>query len=204
MMILIGVTGGVGMGKSTSASILQDRGFPLIDTDQIARDIVEPGQPALETIRQVFGDAVIDAEGRLRRDALAMIVFSDPTPRKQLEAITHPLIRQRWVALARSWEAQGEKVGFVVIPLLYETAAQGAFASVVCVACSPVTQARRLALRGWSKEESQRRVEAQLPIEQKISLANQVVWTEGDLTSHGRQWTLIVEGWIAPNNERAS
>ena len=189
---LIGLTGGVGMGKSTSAALLRERGLPLIDTDEVAREIVEPGQPALNEIRQVFGDSVIDPSGRLRRDMLAHIVFASESRRRELEAIMHPRIRTRWESEVAAWRERQEPVGIVVIPLLFEIHAESSFDAVVCVACSPQTQEARLSRRGWSPEEARRRVQAQWPVEKKMSLSQFVVWTEGDLDSHRAQWLKIL------------
>lgn len=191
-MKLIGLTGGVGMGKSTSAALLRERGLPLIDTDEVAREIVEPGQPALNEIRQVFGDSVIDPSGRLRRDMLAHIVFASESRRRELEAIMHPRIRTRWESEVAAWRERQEPVGIVVIPLLFEIHAESSFDAVVCVACSPQTQEARLSRRGWSPEEARRRVQAQWPVEKKMSLSQFVVWTEGDLDSHRAQWLKIL------------
>src|ERR1041385_6459689 len=88
-----GLTGGIGMGKSTAADLLRGRGFPVVDSDIIAREIVEPGQPALAEVRQVFGAEIVGADGRLRRDELARRVFGDSEARRRLEAILHPRIR---------------------------------------------------------------------------------------------------------------
>src|SRR5688572_3930000 len=131
-MKLLGLTGGIGMGKSTSASLLAARGVPVIDTDQIAREIVEPGQPALATITAAFGREMIDADGKLRRAALAELVFSSPPKRQELESILHPLIRDRWMAQAQSWRNEEQGMGVVVIPLLFETQAQSHFDTVLC------------------------------------------------------------------------
>ena len=190
---LIGLTGGVGMGKSTSAALLRERGLALIDTDEVAREIVEPGQVVLEEIRKAFGDSVIDPAGRLRRDMLAHVIFASESRRRELEAIMHPRIRHRWGEEVKLWKQRGESVGVVVIPLLFETQAEASFDAVVCVACSPSTQEQRLSRRGWSLEESKRRIQAQWPIEKKLGLSRFVVWTEGDLESHRAQWLKILE-----------
>src|SRR5262245_50564697 len=97
-MIVIGLTGGVGMGKSASASILARRGLSVIDTDELARELVRPGEPALIEISNAFGPGMIDGAGELCRGEVAKIVFNDPEKRKQLESILHPRIRERWVA----------------------------------------------------------------------------------------------------------
>ena len=191
-MKLIGLTGGCGMGKSTSAALLRERGIPLIDTDVLAREIVEPGQPALEEIRKAFGDSVIDVSGRLRRDTLAFIIFSSEFRRKELEAITHPRIRERWEAQVATWRENKEPLGVVVIPLLFEIQAEKEFDPVVCVACSAASQRERLGRRGWSPEECERRIAAQWPIEKKMLQAHYVVWTEGDLGAHAAQWDQIL------------
>jgi dephospho-CoA kinase len=143
-MKLLGLTGGVGMGKSTCADLLRARHVPVLDTDDLAREVVEPGQPALDEVRRIFGHEVIDAEGRLRRDILARRVFSDSEARKQLEGILHPRIRTLWRAQANAWRDQGRPLGVVAIPLLFETKAETELDAVICVACSPATQLERL------------------------------------------------------------
>lgn len=196
-MNLIGLTGGIGMGKSTSARLLGERGLPVIDTDVVAREVVEPGLPAWEEVRRAFGEGVIGPEGRLRRDELARLVFSDIARRKQLEAILHPRIRERWVAQAEAWRGAGVACGVVVIPLLFETEAASAFGTIVCVACSAASQRQRLLGRGWSLEQVQQRIQAQWPVEKKIALAHHVIWTEGDLESHAQQIELLLRGWLS-------
>lgn len=180
-MKLLGLTGGVGMGKSTAAEILAGRGIPLTDSDVLARQIVEPGEPALEDIRSAFGDAVIAPDGRLRRDVLAGIVFGDPGAREKLEAITHPRISALWKKQTESWRARETPVACVVIPLLFETGAEKEFDATICVACSAATQQKRLRERGWADDQIRQRIAAQLPVEKKIAQATYVIWSEGDL-----------------------
>jgi dephospho-CoA kinase len=180
------------MGKSTAQTLLIERGVRVLDTDQIARDLVEPGQPALVEIRAGFGSAVFHPDGTLHRDALARVVFSDPEGRRQLESILHPRIRQRWLAEVEKWRAQGVRLGAVVIPLLFETNAASSFDAVVCVACSAAAQQARLAARGWSAPEIQQRIAAQWPVEKKIAASDFIVWTDGDLEAHARQWDRIL------------
>jgi dephospho-CoA kinase len=191
-MKLIGLTGGVGMGKSKAASLLQQRKLPVVDTDALARQIVEPGQPALAEVREAFGPEVFDAQGRLRRDELARRVFADPAQRRQLEAILHPRIRELWQTQVEAWRAQGRPLGVVVIPLLFETSAQALFEVIVCVACSAATQERRLLSRGWTPEEVRQRLLAQLPAEKKMELSHFVVWTEAGLPVHATQLERIL------------
>jgi len=191
-MKLLGLTGGVGMGKSTCAKLLRGRGVPVVDTDDLARDVVEPGQPALAEIQKLFGPEMIGPDGRLRRDALARRVFADAHARRQLEAILHPQIRQLWQAQAERWRAANTPIAVVAIPLLFETKAEPEFDAVICVACSGSTQIERLKARGWSTEQIKQRISAQLPTEEKIARSNYVIWTEGSLEIHEAQLDRIL------------
>ena len=191
-MNLIGLTGGIGMGKSTAAQWLLGHGLPVVDTDQLARDVVEPGQPALVEILRAFGTDLAGPDGRLRRDELARRVFADADARRQLESITHPRIRAAWGERVAAWRAEKQPRGVVVIPLLYETEAAPLFDTIVCVACSAATQRERLRARGWTEEQLNQRIAAQWPVERKMALAHYVVWTEGDLEVHAGQLERIL------------
>jgi dephospho-CoA kinase len=182
-----GITGGIGMGKSTAAGILRGRGIPVIDTDDIAREIVEPGQPALAEIKDAFGDGILDADGSLNRRKLAALVFSDAPARARLESILHPRIAREWETRLSEWRKQGRAVAAVVIPLLFETGADKSFDSVICLACSESTQKARLAARGWSPDEISQRINAQMSVAEKVSRASHVVWTEGEVGMIARQ-----------------
>jgi dephospho-CoA kinase len=196
-MILLGLTGGIGMGKSTAAGILSNLGVPVVDTDLIARQVVEPGQEALTEIEAAFGLEMLCPEGQLNREALARKVFADSDARKRLEAILHPRIRQIWRRQVDEWRRQGRTAGAVVIPLLFETAAETQFDAIICVVCSVGSQLDRLAGRGWSDQDIHRRMEAQMPIEKKVALSTFVVWNEGPLSVHREQLALILRrcGW---------
>jgi dephospho-CoA kinase len=186
-MKVCGLTGGIGMGKSTTAQLLCQHGAQVVDTDELARQLVQPGQPALTEIQTEFGKKVIAPDGRLRRDELAQIVFTHPAARKKLEAILHPRIRERWLAQVEIWRRENRTLAVVVIPLLFETRAESHFDKIICVACSAATQRERLLARGWTPEQIQQRIAAQWPVEQKISRADFVVWTDGALAAHGQQ-----------------
>jgi dephospho-CoA kinase len=192
-MILIGLTGGIGMGKSTTASFLERLGIPIIDTDLLARQVVEPGQPALGEIQQAFGNTVIGSDGHLRRDEVARLVFGDDEKRRQLEAILHPRIRRLWLSQTESWCAENRAMGAVVIPLLFETDAAKEFDVIVSTACSAASQRRRLEARGWSAAQIDQRIAAQWPAQRKMDLARFVVWTEPPLEVHAAQVGKIVE-----------
>lgn len=191
-MKLIGLTGGVGMGKSTTASFFQQRGIRIVDTDHLARELVKPGQPALAEIRTVFGDKVISQDGQLRRNELANIVFEDAIARQKLEEILHPRVRQSWLAQAETWKHENCSIAVVVIPLLYETRAESHFDKVVCVACSENARHERLVARGWTNRQIEARVAAQMPVTEKLARANSVIWSEGLFENHSRQVDCIL------------
>ena len=193
-MKLCGLTGGVGMGKSTAAGFLLAAGARVVDTDDIAHELVQPGQPALAEIAEVFGTGVLAADGTLQRKELAKMVFSDSTARQKLEGILHPRIRERWQAQAAMWRQEGCKIGVVVIPLLFETHAEGSFDKIICMACSPESQRERLAMRGWTPEQASQRIAAQMPVEQKMARAHYVIWTEGVKEVSERQIGEILKG----------
>jgi dephospho-CoA kinase len=196
-MKVCGLTGGVGMGKSTAARFLRERGVPVVDVDDIARQLVRPGRPALVEIQSAFGRKIIGPAGELNRAGLARIVFQDAGARQKLEAILHPPIRQQWLAQIEAWRAapkqgdggRGENhpLAVVVIPLLFETQAESHFDKIICVACSAAAQRERLLTRGWTLEQIGQRIAAQMPAEQKIARADFVVWTNGVLEVHARQ-----------------
>lgn len=180
-MKLLGLTGGMGMGKSAASDILRRLGMPVCDTDLVARQVVARGQPALAEIASVFGADVLDHAGDLRRDALADRVFGDAADRRRLEAIVHPRIRAAWQAEAAGWRRDGRPVGVVVIPLLFETGAETSLDATLCLACSPGVQRERLRERGWSAAHVAQRLAAQWPIEQKMAAATFVIWNDGGL-----------------------
>ena len=186
-MKVCGLTGGVGMGKSTAAQFLRQHGAQVIDTDELARQLVEPGQPALMEIQADFGKGIVAPDGQLRRDELAQIIFTDPAARKKLEDILHPRIRERWLAQVETWRRENRTLAVVVIPLLFETKAESHFDKTICAACSASAQRERLLARGWTPVQIQQRLAAQWPVEQKIARADFVVWTEGALDVPARQ-----------------
>jgi dephospho-CoA kinase len=196
-MKLLGITGGVGMGKSTTGGLLEQRGIPVIDTDQVARDVVEPGQPALAEITAAFGPSILSGDGSLDRPELARRVFADASQRAALEAILHPRIRDAWQAETERWRVEGRPCAAVIIPLLYETGAENLFDSIICVACPAAAQAARLKERGWSRAEIRQRIDAQLPSEEKILRADFVIWTDTTLEAHAAQLEKVLRMALA-------
>jgi dephospho-CoA kinase len=191
-MKVCGLTGGVGMGKSSAAGFFRARGAQVVDSDELARQLVQPGEAALAEIQSQFGKNLVATDGQLRRDELARIVFADAAARKKLEAILHPKIRERWLAQIKSWRKENCNLAVVVIPLLYETQAESEFDKIICVACSAANQQKRLLERGWTSEQIQQRITAQMPTEQKIARADFVIWTDGALDSHEEQLGRII------------
>ncbi|HSU54983.1 MAG TPA: dephospho-CoA kinase [Candidatus Dormibacteraeota bacterium] len=198
-MRLLGLTGGIGMGKSAAESLLRKRGIPTLDTDLLARQVVEPTEPALAEVLKEFGADLAAADGQLRRDELARRVFGNPPARKRLEEILHPRIRQLWQTQVVRWRSEHVPIAVVIIPLLFETAAESAFDAIVCIACSAATQRQRLLSRAWSPEQIQQRLTAQFPIERKIEKADFVIWTEGGLDIHAAQLEQVLKT-LAPED----
>lgn len=179
--IVIGLTGGIASGKSAVAARLRQRGAPVIDADQLARQVVEPGQPALADIVARFGADVLTADGQLDRKKLGAIVFADPQARRDLERITHPRIAAAGQAAIASAAAAGAPVVFYEAPLLVENGLHRAMNALVVVAVPAEVQVTRLRARDRSTEEEARaRIAAQLPLEQKLAVATWVIDNGGD------------------------
>jgi len=183
------------MGKSAAAQLLRQRGAAVVDTDDLAREMVQPRQPALLEIQRVFGGDIVGPDGQLRREELARIVFADAEARARLEEVLHPRVRDRWRAQIAAWRNQGVPLAVVVIPLLFETKAEAEFDATICVACSAATQRQRLLARGWTAGQIAQRLAAQWPIERKMDKSDCVVWTEGSLEVLAQQlWRIFPAG----------
>jgi len=181
-MLRVGLTGGIASGKSFVATELRRLGLPVIDADELARRVVEPGQPALEAIVERFGASVVDLEGRLDRSKLGRIVFADQKARSDLEAITHPRI----AAAAESWlkrqEVAGATMAVYEAPLIFETGLEAYLDIVVLVAATEETQLRRLIARdGLAEDEARQRLAAQMPTNEKTRRAHLVIWNDATL-----------------------
>jgi dephospho-CoA kinase len=176
----VGLTGGIASGKSTVSRLLEDAGALVIDADELARYVVEPGTEGLREVVEEFGRDVVDGSGRLDRARLAAVVFGEPARRARLEQIVHPLVR----AEAARREAQAPLGQVVVhdIPLLVETGQQDAFDLVIVVDASPEVQLDRLVReRGMSVDEARQRIAAQAGREQRLAAADEVVVNDGSL-----------------------
>ncbi|MBN9692159.1 MAG: dephospho-CoA kinase [Verrucomicrobia bacterium] len=180
------------MGKSTAGQLLSARGILVIDTDQLAREESAAGTSGFEEIVSAFGREVIGPDGQLNRARLAQRIFEDSSARLRLEGILHPRIANSWRAEVERAREAGHSEMAVLIPLLFERGYQEEFSMVVTVACSKDTQRVRLQSRGWSDSQIQARNQAQLPVAEKMVRARFVVWTEGELETHCRQWDRIL------------
>ncbi len=176
-MRIIGLTGGIATGKSTVAAMLAARGAAVVDADQIAREVVEPGTPGLAAVVETFGDEVRADDGALDRARLAEIVFADPASRHRLEAITHPLILARIAERVAALAERRPPLIAVDVPLLFEADRRSDFPDgVLLVFADEATQLRRLRARdGLRGEAARRRIAAQLPIDRKRDLATWVI-----------------------------
>jgi len=180
---LIGLTGGIASGKSTIARRLSEHGAVVVDADRIAREVVEPGTPALAQIAETFGPDVIAADGSLNRPALGAIVFADEDARLKLNAITHPAVLATSTERFRAaGEADPDAVVVYDVPLLVESANEYPFDLVVVAHASAATRIRRLMeLRGTDEEEARRRVGSQATDEERLAVADVVIDTDGTL-----------------------
>ncbi|TMC32351.1 MAG: dephospho-CoA kinase [Chloroflexi bacterium] len=186
-MRVLGLTGGIGSGKTMVGTMFTELGAELIDADQLAREVVEPGQPALEEIVTSFGRDILRPDGRLDRRKLAGIVFADASARARLNAMTHPRIRERMDAAIA---ARRDRAGVLIvdIPLLFENARTGVVEKVIVVWVDPRTQFRRLIERGGlTEEEARRRIGAQMPLDEKRGLADHVIDNRGTPAETRRQ-----------------
>ena len=179
--LLVGLTGGIATGKSTVSDILQSLGAIVLDADVLAREVVEPDQPALATIVREFGREVLQADGRLDRKRLAAVVFAHPERRRRLEAITHPAIRERFQARLAGLEAEGyEGLVFWDAPVMIEAGGHRAMDRLVVVVADETTQRARAIGRDGDAADVERRIANQLPLAEKVKLADYVIDNSGD------------------------
>ena len=179
-MIKVGLTGGVGSGKSQAAQLLADRGAVVVDADRLAREVVAPGTPGLRRVIEVFGDDVLDTDGALDRPAMAALVFGDAQARARLEAIVHPLVGARAAELMAA--ADDDAVVVYHVPLLVERANAAGYDLVVVVDASDDVRIDRLVrLRGWTEADARARMSAQAGREDRLAVADVVLANDGTL-----------------------
>jgi len=181
-MILVGLTGGIGSGKSTVSEMLSARGAIIIDADRITRELQQPGTPVMAEIAEKFGNEVVEPDGSLNRPALAARVFGDPDALKTLNAIVHPAVGREMVARL---EAQRETDNVVVldIPLLVENPRSGLCGTIVVDLPTDVAVDRLVAHRGMDRADAEARISRQASREQRIAIADRIIDNSGDLAS---------------------
>jgi dephospho-CoA kinase len=196
MSMVLGLTGGIATGKSTVSQVFKEAGFPIVDGDLIAREIVEPGQPALKEIVAAFGSQMIDAKGSLNRKKLGKIIFNDSTKRVQLNKIMSPYLRK---AILAELEQKKQQAPLVVldIPLLYEGGYEQFVDQVAVVYVPEKIQLQRLMQRDQlTAKEAQQRINSQWPIEQKKQLAEIVFDNQGTK----EETKNVVKEWLTLNH----
>lgn len=195
-MLKVGLTGGIGAGKSEVSRLFVSYGAVLVDADKIAREVVEPGTPGLDAVVDAFGPGVLTADGRLDRPKLGSLVFADSDKRATLNAIVHPLVRARSVELEST--AGEEDIVIHDVPLLVESELTGLYDMVVVVDASPETQLDRLVrLRGMAESEARSRMAAQATRERRTAAADLIIDNDGPLEKLEPQvravWERLVE-----------
>jgi dephospho-CoA kinase len=174
-MLRVGLTGGIGSGKSAVVAMLRERGLPAIEADEIARELIGRGEPAYEEILRTFGPEILNENREIDRKRLAAIVFGSPEPIEQLNRIVHPRVLERAERWLAEREKEGARLAVVEAPLLIEAGFHKRFDCLVVVWCKREQQLERLARRGMSGEEAERRIAAQMDIETKKKLADEII-----------------------------
>ena len=204
--LLVGLTGGIATGKSTVAEMLRQLGGEIIDADRLARDVVEPEQPAWKQIVAEFGPGVVTADGSLDRKKLGAIVFADPERRRRLEAITHPAIRARLLARLDELAARGFS-GVVVFDaaVMIESGNYKNMDRLVVVVTDDATQVARLQERdGTDEVEGRRKIASQMPLAEKAKLADYVIDNSGDREATAAEVRRVFAALMADLKARAA
>lgn len=196
-MYLVGLTGGIGSGKSTVADMLADRGAVVIDADAIAREVVEPGTEGLSQVVERFGESVLDDEGRLDRSALAGIVFGDDEAREDLNAIVHPRVRQRIgerLASIAGDEGDRNRIVILDVPLLVEGGTDHGYQDVIVVTAPEEVRVQRLVEdREMDRDDVRARIRSQAGDEERLAVATHVIDNAGTLQELGSQVDQVYE-----------
>lgn len=179
-MLTVGLTGGIGSGKSTVSRLLASYGAVVVDADLLAREVVAVGTPGLAALVEVFGPQVLQPDGSLDRPRLGARVFGDPAELARLNTVVHPLVAERTAELFGRAERSGAAVLVHDVPLLVENGLQGRYDEVVVVAVSPAVQlARLMTTRGMSERDAEARMSAQAPLADKLAVATRVLDNDG-------------------------
>jgi dephospho-CoA kinase len=204
--LLVGLTGGIATGKSTVDTVLRELGAVVIDADVLAREVVEPGEPALAEIAAEFGPGVLGPDGRLDRKALGAIVFADPERRKRLEAMTHPRMRERLLRRVDDLTAENFRgLVFYDAAVLIESGSHAMMDRLVVVVTDEATQRARLMARdGIGCDEALRKIRSQIPLADKAKLADHVIDNSGDPEATAAQVRRVFQALLADLAARPS
>ncbi|KAI8430686.1 hypothetical protein MSG28_000878 [Choristoneura fumiferana] len=193
-MFIVGLTGGLATGKSTVLSIFRENGVAVIDADEVARKVLDPGTKAWKELKEYFGDEVLNPDGRVNRAKLGEIIFDDIEKRRKLNAITHPRIQSAMIKMAVSYFFSGHKYIVMEVPLLFETGKMLTFMhKIITVVCEDHQQLKRLCKRNdYSIVVAKKRIDCQMPLEQKMANSHFVVDNSGEIASTKHQTECII------------
>ncbi len=187
-MLRLGLTGGIASGKSAVAAMLREMGFAVLDADALAHKLIEPGQAAYAEVLQEFGPSIADTSGRIDRAKLGAMVFADLAKLDRLNTIVHPRVAEVILSQFEVWRRSGVRDAvFVEAALLVESGIHKKLDGLVVVWCRPEQQLERLLARGLSQTEARRRIDAQLPVEEKLRLATEKIDCSMSLEETRRQ-----------------
>ncbi|MEM1059014.1 MAG: dephospho-CoA kinase [Verrucomicrobiota bacterium] len=196
---VLGLTGGIGCGKSTLGGILAEEGWGVVDSDLIARELMAPGRENWKNMVDGFGPEILNKDQSINRRVLGEMVFGDPAARSKLNELTHPSIRAAWNSQRDEFLLrQPTQPVVVVIPLLFEVGLEAEFGHIASVGCTEDTQWQRLRTREWPEEHIRQRMASQLPLAEKMQLSHTVFWNEGSVEQLRSQVRLFAAHWPRP------
>jgi dephospho-CoA kinase len=194
--MIIGLTGSIASGKSTVSEMLQEKGFPIVDADKIARQVVEPGTSVIKEIGEHFGDEVLNEDGSLNREILGERIFRNEAERNKLNSIIHPAIRNEMIRQKEQWISRGADTVIMDIPLLFESKLQSFVEKIIVVSVTPEIQKQRLIARNkLNEQEAAERINSQLPMVEKEAGADAVIDNNGTIEETKMQIESILDKW---------
>lgn len=194
--MIIGLTGSIASGKSTVSNMLKEKGYPIVDADEIARLVVKPGNPTLLEIQQQFGSEFIREDGSLNRERLGEWIFTHPAEREKLNGIIHPAIRKEMIRQKEKWITEGASTIIMDIPLLFESKLESFVEKILVVSVTPEVQLRRLMERNvLSEEEAKKRILSQIPVADKEKRADAVIHNNSTIEETKCQLNALIEEW---------
>lgn len=194
--MIIGLTGSIASGKSTVSAMLNEKGYPIVDADKIARLVVERGTPTIQAIAEAFGEDILQEDGSLNREKLGARIFGNEEERNKLNAITHPAIRKEMLRQKETHLANGANTVVMDIPLLFESKLQSFVDKIIVVSVTPDIQRKRLTERDQlTEKEAENRMKSQLPMHVKESQADAVIDNNGPLKETEKQLESILGKW---------